>query len=492
MLVRTLLAIRPPRLARRVEGVLDSRDSSLFTATRPEEVWQILRREDIDLLVASETLVASPIEQWMAAVRALPDAPDVVVLVEHEDPSARAALLAAGCLAVLNVRLSDRELRSTLRTLLTRLVQGASERMVARRIVPTHGLDEIVTASPVMAELVSMARQVANADSSVLILGETGVGKERLARSIHYASARAAGPFVPVNCGAIPEGLLESELFGHEQGAFTGAVRARRGHFELAHRGTLLLDEIGELPVHLQVKLLRVLEDRHVQRLGSERSEQVDVRIVAATSRDLDDEVTARRFRADLYYRLAVVTLPIPPLRARTEDIPPLVAHYLRHFTSTLSKSIEGIEDDALRALSRHSWPGNVRELINVLERAVLLAKGARITSADLPRSISGRVALSRGGEAETVPAEDLALPIQLARRKAVERFERGYLTKLLGRTGGRVGEAARLAGISERSLYSLMRRADLRKEDFRRKPAHDTGGRTSDLEEGRWTGRLG
>ena len=470
--MRTLLAIRPSGLARRVDGLVDARDASLFTASGLDEVWQILRREDIDLLLASETLIGSPIEPWMAAVRALPDAPDVVMLVEHEDPSARAALLAAGCIAVLNVRLADRELRNALRTLLRRLAHDASERMAARRTLAPHGLDEIVSASPPMAELVSMARQVATADSSILILGETGVGKERLARAIHYASVRASGPFVPVNCGAIPEGLLESELFGHEQGAFTGAVRARRGPFELAHRGTLLLDEIGELPLHLQVKLLRVLEDRRVQRLGSERSEQVDVRIVAATSRDLDGEVTARRFRADLYYRLAVVTLSIPPLRARKEDVPPLVAHYLRQFTRVLGKPIEGIDDDALAALTRHAWPGNVRELINVLERAVLLAKGPTITSADLPRSISGRAApASRDGEAAAVPAEDLALPIQVARRKAVERFERTYLTTLLRRTGGRVGESAHLAGISERSLYTLMRRAHLRKEEFRRTP---------------------
>jgi two-component system response regulator AtoC len=471
MLVRTLLALSPEPLARRVEGLLDSRDLSIFTAAGPDEVWRVLQREDIDLLVASDMMVASSPETWTASIRTLPEAPELVILAEREDPSRRAALLAAGCLAVLNVRISDRELRSTLQTLVGRLAQDAAARLTAQRIVRPHGFEEVVSVSPAMADVITVARQVAGADSSLLILGETGVGKERLARSIHFESSRAAGPFVPVNCGAIPEGLLESELFGHEQGAFTGAVRARRGHFEVAHRGTLFLDEIGELPLHLQVKLLRVLEDRHVQRLGSERPERVDVRIIAATNRQLEEEVEARRFRADLFYRLAVVTLTIPPLRERREDIPVLVAAYLAQFRRTLGKAVEGIDDDALAALTRHTWPGNVRELINVLERSVLLAQGPRIALRDLPRSISGAPRRDAGRREPPVldltPA-DLDLPIPDARRRAISAFDRAYLSRLLRRTGGRVGETARLAGISERSLYDLMRRSGLRKEDFR------------------------
>jgi DNA-binding NtrC family response regulator len=471
MLVRTLLAVNPEEVAERVGALLDSRDVSLFSASTPEEVWQVLQREDIDLLVASDTLVPTSAEEWTATVRTLPEAPELVILADREDPSRRAALLAAGCLAVLNVRLSDRELRSTLRTLVSRLAQEAAARLTARRAGRRHGFEDVVSASPAMAEVVAVARRVASADSSLLILGETGVGKERLARSIHYESARAAGPFVPVNCGAIPEGLLESELFGHEQGAFSGAVRARRGHFEVAHRGTLFLDEIGELPLHLQVKLLRVLEDRHVQRLGSERPERVDVRIIAATNRHIEAEVAARTFRADLYYRLAVVTLAIPPLRERREDVSLLVERYLGQFRRTLGKSVQGIEPDALAALEGHAWPGNVRELINVLERAVLLTQGTRISLGDLPRSISGALAAddgSTGGADLPLAPQLLDLPIRDARRDAVAAFERAYLSRLLERTRGRVGETARLAGITERSLYDLMQRAGLRKEAFR------------------------
>lgn len=472
MLVRTLLATPSDTLSRRVEGLFDARDVTVFRATDADEVWQILQREDVDLVVASESLVGSSPQEWVASVRALPDPPDLVLLAEHEDASRRAALLAAGCLAVLNARIPDRELRGTFRTLVSRLAQDAATRLAAQRVGANQGFEDLVHRSPAMAEVVAVARRVANADSSLLVLGETGVGKERLARALHYESARSSGPFVPVNCGAIPEGLLESELFGHEQGAFTGAVRARRGHFEMAHRGTLFLDEIGELPLHLQVKLLRVLEDRQVQRVGSERPERVDVRIIAATNRDLEAEVEARRFRPDLFYRLAVVTLSVPPLRQRTEDIPALADFHLERFRRTLGKPAVGIETEALQALVAHTWPGNVRELINVLERAVLLAQGPRVALGDLPRSIAGGRDPNVSDARPAPDAPDMeaafAMPIREARHVAVVRFERSYLARILEETGGRVGETARRAGISERSLYDLMRRTGLDKADFR------------------------
>jgi DNA-binding NtrC family response regulator len=475
MLVRTLLALTPPNLAQRLEGLLDTRDVSVFRAAGTDEMWQLLQREDVDLLVAGDDAMGgSAPDDWVANVRALPEPPDLVLLTDREDPSRRAALLAAGCLAVLNTRLSDRELRGTFQTLVARLAQDAAARLAAQRVGGAHGFEDVVHRSGAMAEVVAVARRVASADSSLLILGETGVGKERLARSIHYESARASGPFVPVNCGAIPEGLLESELFGHEQGAFSGAVRARRGHFEVAHRGTLFLDEIGEIPLHLQVKLLRVLEDRHIQRLGSERPERVDVRILAATNRNLEEDVEQRRFRADLYYRLAVVTLSIPPLRDRPEDVPELVQRYMGYFRRTLGKHVDGVADEALAALVRHDWPGNVRELINVLERALLLSQGPLISLGDLPRSIA--VGVPRRGAATELhgrreaagPDPSLDLPLRQARKAATAAFEAAYVARLLEESRGRVGEAAQRAGVSPRSMNELMRRTGLNKEDFR------------------------
>ncbi|HSG09643.1 MAG TPA: sigma 54-interacting transcriptional regulator [Longimicrobiales bacterium] len=475
MLVRALLALAPAALAQRLEGLLDGRDVSVFKAIDTDEMWRLLQSEDVDLLVASDHAMGTSLpDDWVASVRALPEPPDLVLLTDREDPSRRAALLAAGCLAVLNTRLSDRELRSAFQTLVARLAQDAAARLAVQRVGGIHGFEDVVHRSPAMAEVVAVARRVAGADSSVLILGETGVGKERLARSIHFESARASGPFVPVNCGAIPEGLLESELFGHEQGAFSGAVRARRGHFEVAHRGTLFLDEIGELPLHLQVKLLRVLEDRQIQRLGSERPERVDVRILAATNRNLEEEVAHRRFRPDLYYRLAVVTLGIPPLRERPEDVPELVQRYMGYFRRTLGKHVDGIADEALAALVRHDWPGNVRELINVLERSLLLSHGPLIALGDLPRSIAGGPP-RRGGLVEAridstlvVPHGVLELPLREARRLATAAFEAAYVSHLLTHSRGRVGDAARRAGVSPRAMHELMRRTGLDKADFR------------------------
>ena len=288
-----------------------------------------------------------------------------------------------------------------------------------------------------MQRFLALARRVVASDSALLILGETGVGKERVARAIHAESPRAAGPFLAVNCGALAESLLESELFGHEEGAFTGATRAHRGYFEIAHRGTIFLDEIGEMPRHVQVKLLRVLEDRHVLRVGGERPVKVDVRVMAATNRDLEADLASKRFRSDLYYRLAVVTLTLPSLRERREDIRPLVRHYVEYFRALLGRPVTGVSDQAMAALSAYDWPGNVRELINVMERAVLLAHGATLSEADLPPGIVSRAA--KAGEAVE------------GRPQADDRW--------LDRT---LAEA----------LYDLMRRRGLTKEMFR--PAAD------------------
>jgi transcriptional regulator with GAF, ATPase, and Fis domain len=285
---------------------------------------------------------------------------------------------------------------------------------------------------------------------------------------VHAEGPRSGGPFLAVNCGALPEGLLESELFGHERGAFTGAERAHRGCFEMAHLGTLFLDEIAELPLHLQSKLLRVLEDRRIVRLGGEKPVPVDVRLIAATNRDLEEEVRARRFRADLYYRLAVVTLTVPPLRDRREDVPALVRDYFDHFRATLGRDVRSIHPGALAALVAYSWPGNVRELINVVERAVLLCPGHEVGRADLPRTLTGPRAAPPPGPFAALPEAWRSLKLREARREVTTVFESAYLRDLLRETGGRVGEAARRAGINERTLYGMMQRHGLRKEEFR------------------------
>jgi two-component system response regulator AtoC len=475
MVVRVLLVVDLPAERRRLERLLRAPGVDAVPLRSRGTFTELLAREDFDLVVFSRERLPRPVRELVATVRNLPEHPEVVVLTSEENPEDRAELLASGCLAVLNRQLADDSLGETLRALVSRRREEALSRLRADRPEERYSLGDFLSLSPSMQRFLEVVRRVAATDTSLLILGETGVGKERLARAVHAEGPRAKETFMALNCGALPESLLESELFGHEEGAFTGASRARKGYFELAHRGTIFLDEIGEMPLHLQVKLLRVLQDRVIHRVGGERPVRVDVRIMAASNRDLEAEMRAGRFRPDLYFRLAVVTLQLPPLRERREDIPKLVESYLEYFRFTLGRPVSAIGADAMRALVTYDWPGNVRELINVMEQACLLAAGPTLTLDDLPGRITGR---PRGG---TVPPGSVRIPppgigdlagrpLRAARRDVLATFEQAYLAEVLQRTRGRIGEAAHQAGINERSLYDLMRRHRLRKEDFKQK----------------------
>ncbi|WP_307729536.1 sigma 54-interacting transcriptional regulator [Pseudoduganella violacea] len=310
--------------------------------------------------------------------------------------------------------------------------------------------EEIVSRSQSMAELLAEARLVAASDASVLIRGESGTGKELLARAIHRASRRAAAPFIAVNCGAIPEQLLESELFGHVKGAYTGAVASREGLVQAADGGTLFLDEIGDMPLLLQVKLLRVLQERVVRQLGSDAGRPVDVRILSATHRDLDAAMLEGQFREDLYYRLNVITLTLPPLAQRREDIGLLATRFLHALAAKYQKSVKGYAPDALEALTRASWPGNVRQLYNVVEHVCALA-----TAPLVPLSLVQR--------ALRVPSLEV-----LSYTEAKQRFERNYLVQLLKLTDGNVADAARLAERNRTEFYRLLQKYDLNASQFR------------------------
>ena len=312
----------------------------------------------------------------------------------------------------------------------------------------------IVYRSSGMAELLEDARAIAASDASVLIRGDSGTGKELLARAIHRASARAKAPFVAINCAAIPEQLLESELFGHVRGAFTGAASAHGGLFQAANGGTLLLDEIGDMPLALQVKLLRVLQERAVRAVGATQSEPVDVRVLSATHSDLEAAMAQGRFRADLYYRLDVVTLTLPRLEERREDIPLLAAHFVRQLAQKYAKEIAGFAPEALAALAAAAWPGNVRQLYNVVEQCCALCSGPLITPALVQRALR-------------VPAPDA-----LTYADAKLRFERNYLVQLLKLTGGKVSEAARIAERNRTEFYRLLQKHELAPELFRATPA--------------------
>ena len=324
--------------------------------------------------------------------------------------------------------------------------------LLQRDVDRAVGERPIVAASPSMIEVLELLERAAEFKATVLLTGETGTGKEVLARAIHAQSGRRNEAFVAVNCGAIPETLLESELFGHAKGAFTGADRARRGLFAAADGGTLFLDEIGELPRALQVKLLRVLQDEEVRPIGESKSRKVDVRILAATARDIDREVSAGRFREDLYYRLNVVRVRVPPLRDRREDIPLLVDHFLGHFRDTLGKPVRAIADDALDRLTCYRWPGNVRELENVIERALILATSDRITLRELPANVVSP-------ESDEKPVR----PGQLSLKRARRHFEEEMIRKALAATDGNRTHAARLLEISHRALLYKLKEYGIR-----------------------------
>jgi len=334
------------------------------------------------------------------------------------------------------------------------LVNRAYQMREMRREIVTlqHELSEsfrlprITTSDPAMQALCDAVVRIAASNATVVIYGESGVGKELLATSLHYNSPRAQRPFVKVNCGAIPEGLLESEFFGHEKGAFTGAVARRTGRFEHADGGTLFLDEIGELPLALQVKLLRVIQDRQFERVGGDKTLSVDVRLVVATNRNLEDMVAAGTFRSDLYYRLNVVNLAVPPLRARPCDIPLLAATFLRKFTAEHAREIDGFDDHALAIMQRYSWPGNVRELSNAVERAVVMSTGNTLFSEDLPQTIV-QASRQNAGEDDT--------PKLL--KELVRGFELRVITGALERNQGNRSRTASELGISRRALlYKL------------------------------------
>ena len=322
------------------------------------------------------------------------------------------------------------------------------------------GRFKIIGQTARMHKIYAMIEKVARSPTTALITGESGTGKELVARALHEHSDRASAPFIQVNCGAIPESLFESELFGHEKGAFTGAVAAKPGKFELADGGTLFLDEVGELPKDMQVKLLRVLQDGQFERVGGVRSMSVDVRLVAATNRVLETEVKEGRFREDLFYRLNVIPIQIPPLRERADDIPLLVEHFIAKFNKRLNTEVEGVSPDALAALLAHTWPGNIRELENLIERSVLLTEDTVLTMGDLPGLTPSNL-----GRVEAPPdAEEMGLKEYV--RVYTTKLERARIQRVLEEEDSNVTRASKKLGISRKSLQMKMKDYGLRDAD--------------------------
>ena len=329
--------------------------------------------------------------------------------------------------------------------------------MLRRALKYRQGFDGIVARSAAMGKVMDLVQRLADSDSSILILGETGTGKELIARSIHINSNRSEAPFLPIDCGAMPDQLLESELFGHERGAFTGAFTRKTGLLEAAEGGTVFLDEIATLSVDLQVKLLRVIQERQLRRVGGTETLDIDIRLLSATNEDVEAAMAEGRFRQDLYYRLNVLTISLPALREREGDVPLLADHFVKELNQTAKRKVHGIAPEAMKAMQQYNWPGNVRQLHNAIEGAFYLTDAGLITLASLPDAITVQTATT--GAAEVVATT-------LAAAKA--RFERDYLGGLLTTTQGNVSRAASLAGLHRTSFQRLLRKHDIQSDEYR------------------------
>ncbi len=410
----------------------------------------------------------------LARVQELRPHVPVVLVTAHASVETAVEAMRRGALHYLTKPVRFDELGALLR-------HGVEAEQSRRRVLALEsqlercaGFEGLVGTSPPMRRVAELIRTVGPTDATVLLRGETGTGKELVARAIHRSSPRRERPFVSVNCTAIPRDLAESTLFGHERGAFTGAVGRQRGHFEQADGSTLFLDEVGDLELSVQGKLLRALQEREIVRLGGARPIPVDVRVVAATNRDLEAEVAAGRFREDLFYRLNVIPIELPPLRERTGDIPELLKHFLGSFAHRYGRPQPAPTPEVLQAAARYRWPGNVRELRNLCERAVLLGWESVAPLLDMvgPQAAGGTAA---GETAAAFPKawsdEWLARPFKEAKQALLDAFERQYLDRLLREHGGRMGAAARAADLAERNLYEKLRRHGIDRRDYQPRP---------------------
>ncbi|ELY2909521.1 two-component system response regulator GlrR [Cronobacter dublinensis] len=437
---RLLLVDDDPGLLKLLGLRLASEGFTVETAESGHEGLRILGREKIDLVISDLRMDEMDGMQLFAEIQKLQPGMPVIILTAHGSIPDAVAATQQGVFSFLTKPVDKDALYKAIDDALAHAAPAGDEQW----------RESIVTRSPAMLRLLEQAHMVAQSDVSVLINGLSGTGKEILAQAIHNASPRAKNAFIAINCGALPEQLLESELFGHARGAFTGAVSSREGLFQAAEGGTLFLDEIGDMPVPLQVKLLRVLQERKVRPLGSNRDIDINVRIISATHRDLPKAMARGEFREDLFYRLNVVNLKIPALQERAEDIPLLANHLLRQAADRHKPFVRSFSTDAMKRLMTASWPGNVRQLVNVIEQCVALTSAPVISDALVEQALEG---------------ENTVLPTFVEARN---QFELNYLRKLLQITKGNVTHAARMAGRNRTEFYKLLARHELEANDFK------------------------
>ena len=403
------------------------------------EALNLLSRKSFDIIVTDMKLPGMGGLSLINEIRKKEESVSIVVITAYSSVKTAVEAIKCGADDYLTKPINIEELKLVLEKIWERQQLIAQNRMLKEKLKDKYKSSELVGSTPQMKQIFHMIEDVAPSTASILILGETGTGKELVANAIHCQSDRACMPFVALHCAALSEGVLESELFGHEKGAFTGAVQSRKGRFELADGGTLFLDEAGEMSLKVQVKLLRVLEKGEFERVGGEKTLKVDVRLITATNRYLEKEVSEGRFREDLFYRLNVITIHLPPLRERREDIPILSNFFVIKYTKKYKKEIKGFTPEAMEALCAYHWPGNVRELENVIERAIVLCKKNTISADHLPRNV--------------VPDKDDMSVIKIPVGISLKEAEKEIIQKTLQMTLGSKKEAARILGISHRKI---------------------------------------
>ncbi len=455
MTARVLVVEDEPAIQLALSGLLRRLGHEVDQARGGQEAIARLRDGAFDMVITDLSLSGAEtgLDVLRAAKEARAELP-VVMITAHGSEKIAVEAMKAGAEDYLPKPFDNDEMRLVVTRALERGRLARDHRLLLERVARDYGLGAMVGAGAGMRRVFEQARKVAETDLTVLVRGESGTGKELVAQALHEGSPRARRPFVAVNCAAISRELVESELFGHEKGAFTGASARRVGRFESADGGTLFLDEIGDMPLETQAKVLRVLQEQAFERVGGNKTVKTDVRVVAATHRDLEAEVARGRYRADLYYRLRVIEIVVPPLRDRLEDLPALVARFLEQLAARLGREPKPVSEGALARLARHGWPGNVRELRNVVEQAAVLAPGDRIEESDL------RLGGATPGQGKaTAPASSFAE----AKRQVVDHFERTFLTDALARHHGNVSQTAAAIGMVRQSLQQKLKELGLR-----------------------------
>jgi two-component system response regulator GlrR len=431
---------------------LESADYEVITALREEEAVEALRSQIFDLSIVDLQLAYQDGISLMEELHLiLPEMP-VIILTAYGSIESAVEAMKRGAYGYLTKPFEPHELLLQIDRALESQRLNVEIKRLRGLLEERYGFTNIVARSEKMKRVLEVVSQIAQTESTVYIFGESGTGKELIAKAIHLAGERKNGPFVAINCAALPETLLESQLFGHEKGAFTGAVRSTKGFFTQAHAGTLFLDEIGDMPLSTQAKLLRALQERQFYPVGSEKAVEVDVRVIVATQKDLENLVKQGLFREDLFYRIHVIPIELPPLRERREDILPLVDHFLGKFSQQMKKEVKGLMPQAIQKLMLHDWPGNVRELEHTVEYAVAMTR-QNVIAEDFILQTKG------------VSSEEPLKPLKEAR----DAYEKGYLIHLLEICEGNVTKAAKLAGKYRADFYDLLRKHNLKSEDFKK-----------------------